>query len=483
MSGEDTKYTPTVEPSSTPERFSSPASTSPEPDPQTSRSRKRFLVPALIVVALLGGTGWIVFNRIIFPILVFSQMKAQPTPVEVSSPKTAAIEDSSDYAASLDSRQSVTLQPRVSGQISTIYVTAGDRVQQGQPLLQIDAAEQRAQVASRTAAAETAAAEVEAAQADVANETDTLRSLQAKRASAQANVQLNQREYERYLELYNQGASSRQLLDQRLNALQTAQATLRQVEAEIQAQQATISRAQATVSRNQRALDQAQANIKEGQAQLQFYTITAPFTGMIGNIPAKVGDFVNTSSQLMTLTQNEQLEIQIAIPLERAADLRLGLPVKLLDTNDKVLQTGRISFIAPTVDPSTQSVQAKAIFPNSGNFRTSQFVRARVVWDTGRGVLVPTTAISRLGGRNFIFVAAPFQSSGCKEFAAGQGGPPMAPDPNQLTAVQKPIKLGKIVGNHQEVLEGISASDRIVTSGILQLQNCTPIVVSNAAPK
>ncbi|MBF2025728.1 MAG: efflux RND transporter periplasmic adaptor subunit [Oscillatoriales cyanobacterium C42_A2020_001] len=483
MSGEDTKHSSTVESTVETDSLGSQVADIPETKPPSPKSRRRFLIPAIIVLAVLGGVGWIVFNRIIFPILMFSQMKPQPTFVEISSPQTAAIEDSSDYAANLDSRQSVTLQPRVDGQISAIYVTAGDRVQQGQRLLQIDASEQRAQVASRTAAAETSAAEVEAARADVASASDTLRSLQARRASAQANVQLNQREYERYLDLYNQGAESRQLLDQRLNALQTAQAALRQAEADIQAQRATINRLQATVSRNQRALEQAQANITEGQAQLQFYTISAPFTGIIGNIPAKVGDFVNTSSQLMTLTQNEQLEIQIAIPLERAADLRTGLPVKLLDANNKVLQTGRISFIAPNVDPSTQSVQAKAVFPNPGSFRTSQFVRARVVWDVGRGVLVPTTAISRLGGRDFLFIAVPFKDSGCKEFAAGQGGPPMKPEPNQLTAAQKPIKLGKIVGNNQEVLEGVSASDRIVTSGILQLQNCTPIAEASAAPK
>ena len=84
--------------------------------------------------------------------MLASQMKTPPTPVPLANPKTAPISDSSDYAASLDSRQSVTLQPRVSGQVAAIYVKAGDRVTAGQPLLQIGAAEQRAQLASRTAA-------------------------------------------------------------------------------------------------------------------------------------------------------------------------------------------------------------------------------------------------------------------------------------------------------------------------------------------
>jgi RND family efflux transporter MFP subunit len=453
---------------------------SPEDDQQLDAQSKlprwrRFLIPALVLLAILGGVGWVVFNRVILPIIIFSQMKPQATPVQLASPKSASIADSSDYAASLDSRQSVTLQPRVAGQVSAISVQAGDRVQAGATLLQIDAAEQRAQVASREADVDTAAAEVESAQADVANASDTLRALQANREAAQANVQLNQREYERYQELYRQGAASRQLLDQRLNALQTARAELRKAEADIRAQQATIARTRTTVERNRRALQRTQASVVEGEAQLRYYTINAPFAGTVGNIPVKVGDFVDTSTQLLTVTQNENLEIQIQVPLEQAAALRQGLSVQLLDDRNQVLQTGRISFVAPNVDPATQSIQVKATFENTGNLRTAQFVRARVIWATRPGVLVPTTAISRLGGRDFIFVATPFKDSGCQAPAASEMGGPIQVTPEQLTAVQKPIKLGKIVGNDQEVIEGLSASDRIIPTGILQLQNCTPI--------
>lgn len=474
MSGKDTRN-PTLSSASEEEIDSNHDLEDVGKTPHRSRFR-RFLVPGLIGLAILGGIGWIVFGRVIMPLIIFSQMKPQPTKVQLGSPKSAPIDDSSDYAASLDSRQSVALQPRVSGQVSAIYVRAGDRVEAGQQILQIDADEQLAQVASRSAAAETAAAEVDSARADVANAIDNLKSLQARRASAQANVQLNQQEYERYQELFKQGASSRQVLDQKLNAIQTAQAALQQADADIRAQQSAIARTRSQVVRNQRALQQSQANVSEGTAQLRYYSITAPFSGIVGNIPVKVGDFVNDSTQLLTVTQNRQLEIRIAIPLERASDLRQGLPVKLLDQQDRILQTGKISFIAPNVDPTTQSVEVKAVFPNVRNqLRTSQFIRARVVWNTKSGVLVPTTAISRLGGRDFIFVAAPFKSSGCKEPAKSEFGGPVKVEPDQLVAAQKPLKLGRIVGNDQEILEGVTARDRIVTSGILQLQNCAPI--------
>jgi multidrug efflux pump subunit AcrA (membrane-fusion protein) len=228
-------------------------------------------------------------------------------------------------------------------------------------------------------------------------------------------------------------------------------------------------------------VQEAEANIAEGQAALEEYTITAPFSGIVSNIPAKVGDAVTADTQLLNITQNKQLEVQIQIPLERASSARLGLPVKLLDDQNREVQTGRISFIAPNVDSATQSVRVEATFENGDEaLRSSQFVRARVIWSSQPGVLVPTTAISRLGGRDFLFVAAPYQDSGCKAPAAGEGkSAPVNPD--QLVAAQKPIKLGKIIDNDQEVLEGVTAGDRIVVSGILQLQNCAPIADASAA--
>jgi RND family efflux transporter MFP subunit len=468
MSGEDSTQRSIV-------RDAPEASPAPDPIAQPrSKGVRRFLIPGAIGLLVLGGLGWIVFNRFVVPILAAGQMQPQPTPVRLDSPISSQIDDSADYAASLDSRQSVTLQPRVAGQVSALYVKAGDRVDAGDPILQIDAAEQQAQVSSRSAAAETAAAEVETARADVGTAVGSLASLQARRQSAESDLRFNEGEYRRFNRLYQQGGTTLQIRDQKLNALETSRAALRQIDADLQAQGAAIAKANAQVVRNQRALDQASANVSEGEAQLRYYTISAPFAGAVGDIPIKEGDFVSTTTPLTTVTQNQQLEVQIAIPLDRAPSLRQGLPVKLLDDQGKELQTGRISFIAPNVNPATQSVQAKAVFPNANNqLRTQQFVRARVIWSSKPGVLIPTTAISRLGGKEFVFLAAPFRDSGCPAPPPGSKEP--AIDPNQLVAAQKPVRLGRIVGNNQEVLEGVTQRDRLITTGLLQLQNCVPI--------
>ena len=71
---------------------------------------------------------------------------ARAVPVPIASVESGTVSDSSDYVANLQSRQSVTLQPRVDGYVQEIYVKAGDRVEAGEPILRIDSTKQQAVV-------------------------------------------------------------------------------------------------------------------------------------------------------------------------------------------------------------------------------------------------------------------------------------------------------------------------------------------------
>jgi RND family efflux transporter MFP subunit len=341
--------------------------------------------------------------------------------------------------------------------VAQIYVKAGDRVAVGTPLMQIDALQQQAVVASANAAVVSARADVDSARANLSN-------LIAQRRSAVSNLEFNQKEFSRYQQLTAEGATSRQLLDQFANNLRTARATLEAIDAQISAQQAAIARAETGV-------DQNIARAAEQEVQLQYFTITAPIAGVVGDIPVKVGDFVSPSSQLTTVTDNRELEVQIAIPVEKAPQLKRGLPVELLNAEGKALVKGTISFISDSINPQDQSVQVKAVFRNSSALRVGQFVNARITWSVKpNAILVPMTAIAPLAGQNFIFVAEPKLVDG-KE---------------QLFANQRPVQLGKIIGNNQEVVAGLNPNDRIITSGILLLQNgapVEPIPASQTPPK
>lgn len=375
-------------------------------------------------------------------------------PVPIASVESGLVSDSSDYVANLQSRQSVTLQPRVDGYVQEIYVKAGERVESGTPILRIDSTKQQAVVQRSVASVATSQADFESARA-------TLAQLRARKESTLSSVDFNEKEYKRYADLTAQGATARQKLDEVSNNLRNARAELGQIDAQINAQQASINSAATRIEENR-------AGAAQEEVQLEFYTVTAPFAGIVGDIPIKVGDNVSSTTQLTTVTQNQVLEVQISVPIEKAPRLKMGMPVELLDAQDKPLVKGNVAFISPNINPQSQSVLVKASFNNGTNqLRANQFVRARLIWSSRSGVLVPTSAISRLGGQDFIFVA---------EEISVNGKP-------QLIANQKPIKLGKITGNKQEVLEGLTPKDKIVVSGILQLQNGAPIAALAEQPK
>jgi len=372
------------------------------------------------------------------------QAVVRPLPVPISTLEAGIVTDSSDYVANLQSRQSITLQPRINGYVKEIYVKAGDSVLAGTPILRIDSNQQQAVVQQASASLATSQAELQSAKA-------TLNQLIANKESVVSSVEFNQTEFKRFSQLTSEGAATKQRLDEAANNLRNAKSQLGQTMAQIAAQQANIDSAKMRI-------EQSSASVTQAQVQLDFYTVNAPFAGTIGTLPIKVGDIVNSTTELTTITQNQLLEVQIAVPVEKAPRLRMGMTMQLLNEQDQPITDSKVSFISPSINQQSQSVLVKANFNNDRNqLRVNQFVRARLVWASKPGILVPTTAISRLGGQDFIFVAE----------NKGKDG--------QLIATQKTITLGRIKGNKQEVLNGLEVNDKIVVSGLARLRDGVPI--------
>ena len=117
--------------------------------------------------------------------------------------------------------------------------------------------------------------------------------------------------------------------------------------------------------------------------------------------------------------------------------------------------------MSPHVDDQTQSVLVKGSVPNpTGVLRASQFVRARIIWKTSDALVVPVTAVLRINGQFFAFVA---------EDAGGK-----------LVAKQRAIAVGPIAGQNYPILSGIKPGERVVTSGAQKLADGVPIQPANA---
>jgi len=369
-----------------------------------------------------------------------------PLPVALVMVQSRVITETTSYVGTLESRRSVSLQPRVDGTIAQILVRAGDRVIQGQPLVEIDQLQQQASVSGFAAA-------TQERQADLESARQLLRSYEADRRSNVANQKFQQQRYERYLALQKVGAISQLQLEEYRNSLDSAAAALESINARIQAQQATVTSAQ-------KALVKAQADGRAQTVELDYYRIRAPFAGEVGDIPVKVGDYVSPATALLRLTQNQPLELNISIPNEKADRLSKGMSVELVDAQGAPLGEGQVFFIAANSNNQDQSVLVKAEYANPrGQLRAGQYVQAKVIWGKQTGVLIPNTAITRLADQNFIYVAETKEKG--------------------LVARQRQVQLGDLQGNQYQVFSGLKPGERVVTSGLLKLVDGAPIVPSS----
>jgi RND family efflux transporter MFP subunit len=323
-------------------------------------------------------------------------------PVKVMEARAVPVSDTSEYVAMLKSRDSAVIMPQVEGQITQIFVHSGERVAAGGALMEIDPLKQQA----------------------------TVKSQESARAAQQANLSWAKQQYERAQGLSAAGVVSKQDLDQ----------------------------AKATLDAAQAQMDALDSQVREQEVQLHYYKVVAPRTGIVGDIPVRVGDRVTTATQLTTVDQPGSLEAYVYVPIERSSQLKMNLPVQVVDATGKVLADTRVSFISPQVDNTTQTVLIKARIANGNDaLRQSQFIRARVVWGTHQNPEVPILAVSRLAGQYFAFVAE-----------AQNGG--------AFVARQRPLTIGQTVGNDYEVRDGIKPGDKVIVSGTQFLLDGAPVI-------
>ena len=331
-----------------------------------------------------------------------------PMPVEIVTLAAKPVEQTTEFVASLKSRRSSTIQPEVEGPLMNIAVRSGQQVSQGTLLFEIDAAPQQAALAS----------------------------LQSMRPSRESDIEFARQQVIRNRTLLIAGAISQREVEQFEAQLRTAEAQLK-------------------------ALDE---QIKQQRSQLAYYRVTAPIAGTVGDIQVNVGDRVTRTTVLTTVDENDTLEVYINVPVPQAPQLKLGLPVRLVDDRGQILATNRITFISPNVDTSTQSVLAKAqLLEGRGQFRSEQFVRARIVWTTAPGLTIPVTAVSRINAQFFAFVAEKNEKG--------------------MQAKQKPVQLGEIIGNDYVVQSGLTPGEQLIVSGLQKIRDGAPVMSASARPE
>lgn len=337
-----------------------------------------------------------------------AEKKAAPPPareVEILKIQPSEVRDTAEYLGSIVSRESVSILPQVSGYVRRIAIRPGQSVKAGDVLIELDARQERA----------------------------ALESADAERRAAASNEDLAARTLERTQALHREGLVSGQELDR----------------AESQAKAAEAQR---------RA---AEARTAEQRVALGFHAVKAPFGGIVGDVAARIGDFVTASTSLTTITQGSALEVQLRIPSERARLARVGMPVELLDAAGAPKLTTSVYFVAPEADPRTQLVDVSAAFPNEIGLRPSEMVRTRLVYGTRRALTVPVLAIVRQSGQAFVYA--------------------VDEKPSGAVVARRPVTLGTLSEQSYVVEKGLAEGDRVVVSSLQLLRDGAPIKPKPAA--
>lgn len=329
----------------------------------------------------------------------------QGMPVQTVAVSLSPVAQSSEYVATIKSRRSATLQPQVDGRLTEIRVRSGDHVTAGQALMSIDPLHQQASV-------------------------DSTRATERQK---KALYDYNTSEIERQRKLFEAGITSREVFEQAQQAFDNAKADY----------------------------ESAVALRKTQEEQLAYYSVRAPFDGVVGDIPVHVGDYVSSTTVLTTVDENKDLEAYVYVPTERAGQVRQGLAVDLLDTSGTLLEKTKIDFLSPQVDSTLQGILVKApVHATPEILRNAEMVKARVIWSTTPMAVVPVLAVTRQGGQSFVFVAR--QQNG------------------HWAAQQTAVTLGDTVGNNYSISAGLKPGDKVIVSSTQFLVNGMPVMLLGA---
>jgi membrane fusion protein (multidrug efflux system) len=335
--------------------------------------------------------------------------------VEVQAARQVDWQPMADLVGTVFALRSVELKNEVAGRVTTVAFQSDQVVEAGAPLLQLDDATERADLAA-------ARANVQAAEADV--------------AAADAALALALTEV------------------RRLESIAAARVT---PEIDLDRARAQVLRGKAERARSLAAVDQAKALEAQVQARLGKLTILAPFRGRAGLRLVHEGQYLAEGTSLVMFQEvADRIYLDFAIPQEYSARVQPGVTVM---ATSPLLGSGpvKIEVVAgdATIDFETRNQRVRAVVANPGGIlRQGMFIPVRVPIEAPRPyVVIPTTAVRRTSYADQVFVVV-----------AGE-------HPGSLVARQRFIKLGPTIGDDVIVLEGLKVGEDVATTGSFKLRD------------
>ena len=366
----------------------------------------------------------------------------KPRAVKTEAVREDSLQRAVDVVGTLAAEDQVTISSQAEGAVSRILADLGDRVREGQVLVELDREKAQYNLDLQKAALARALAKYGA------QDPGKLPAIEQTPDVQKASAELAQAKqaFERAQSLFGRQLVPRQTLDD-------AEATLR-------GKQALYDSALQNAQTLGVDVNSSNATLKLADRQLRDATIRAPFDGYVQKRLISLGEFVKSQTPVMSIVRIDPLKVTAEIPEKMAPWIQLGQPIELrVDAFPNRTITGKITRLSPAVNTSTRAFPFEAQIPNpDGALKPGTFARVHLTSSLVEKVL--TVPYNGMQYRYGVYRA--FTIKGDK-------------------LEMHELQTGDRIGDRMEILSGIRLGDRIAMTDVDNLADGMTVSINENA--
>jgi multidrug efflux pump subunit AcrA (membrane-fusion protein) len=343
------------------------------------------------------------------------------------------------------------LVPKISAPVQKFLVNRGSRVHAGQLLAVLENRDLAAATQENKGSYDQAQAAY--AQTTAADLPQEMQKAQLDENAAKQQLDAAQKVYDSRKDLFAQGAMPRKELDQAGVDLTNARNQYEIAQRHLQNLQA-VGRQQ-TLKSAQGQLESAQGKYNGAAAQFSYSEIRSPINGVVTDRPLYPGEMAAAGTPLLTVMDTSQVTARAHVAQQSAALLKLGDNATVTVPGIDASFPGKVSLVSPALDPNSTTIEIWVLIKNpKGRLKPGSSVQVSIVARSVSDALaIPAPALLTA------------QDGTTSVMVAGSDG----------KAHQKAVKTGIRDGDRVQVVEGLSAGERIVGSGAYGLPDNSKI--------
>jgi len=348
------------------------------------------------------------------------------------------------------------IEPKITAPVKKFYVQRGSKVKAGQLVAVLE--NKDLQGAALDSQGSYTAAQAAYQTATKTQIPEAYQQAELSVTQTKANLDLNQNIYDSRKRLFAQGAIAGRELDTSHAALVQAQAAYDAAKKRFQGMQATGRQAAVTGAEGQ--LQSAKGRYLSAEASLAYSEIRTPIAGVVTDRPLYAGETASAGSPIVTVMDTSALLAKTHIAEAQAQILKAGGDAAITIPGLAKPVRGKISLISPALDPGSTTVEVWVRIPNpKGTLKPGTPVQ--IAMDApaiGNVLIVPASALLKDSNGNETVMAI------------GSGG----------VAHRTIVKTGIGDASNVQILSGLSAGQKVVTTGVFALDDGTKVRVVSA---